>query len=271
MILMLKAAFLGAVQGLAEFIPVSSSGHLVLFPKLFGWSDPGIAFDVMLHLGTLAAVLVYFHSEWVAVLKGVITSLRVRPSEWDLFQRVAWLLLLATIPAAVAGVALEGVIESNLRSVASVGAFLAAGSAAMVAAEVLGRKNRAFGGLKTRDAASMGVLQVLALAPGMSRSGITMSAGMISGLDREAAARFSFMMAAPVIGGAGMLEGIKVVQEGLEGCTVGMMVVGSITSAVVGFFTIKYMLSYLRRGTLAPFIAYGFTVALVILLAQILT
>ncbi|MBU4194857.1 MAG: undecaprenyl-diphosphatase UppP [Actinobacteria bacterium] len=271
MILALKAAFLGVVQGLTEFIPVSSSGHLVLFPKLFGWSDPGLAFDVALHLGTVLAILVYFRSEWASVVRGIFTSLRVRPSEWDFPQRVAWLLVLATIPAAVAGVALEGVIENNLRSVASVGVFLAAGSTAMVLAEVLGRKNRTFDELRTRDAASMGALQVLALAPGMSRSGITMSAGMTSGLNREAAAHFSFMMAAPVIGGAGLLEGIKVAQEGLEGCPVGMMVVGSITSAVVGSITIKYLLSYLKRGTLAPFIAYGFAVALAILLALVLS
>jgi undecaprenyl-diphosphatase len=269
-ILVLKAVFLGAIQGLTEFIPVSSSGHLVLFPELFGWSDPGLAFDVMLHLGTLLSVLVYFRHEWAAVLKGFFTSLRVRPSEWDTFQRTGWLVVVATIPAAVAGLALEDVIESNLRSVLSVGVFLAAGSAAMLAAELLGRKRRGFDEIRTRDAALIGAMEVLSLAPGMSRSGITMSGGMIAGLNREAAARFSFMIAAPVIAGAGLLEGIKLARDGLRTCTAGMMAAGLFTSAVVGFFAIKYMLAYLKRGTLAPFIVYGFAVATVIIIVTAL-
>lgn len=271
MILALQAAFLGVVQGLTEFIPVSSSGHLVIFPRLFGWSDAGLAFDVALHLGTLVAILVYFRAEWVAVARGLFTSLRTRPSAWNSSERLAWLLAGATVPAAAAGAALEGVVGNQLRTVAWVGVFLAAGSIAMAVAEVLGKKNRSLDRILTRDAASMGVFQVLALAPGMSRSGITMSAGMVSGLDREAAARFSFMMAAPVIGGAGVLEGIKVAGEGLKGCTAGMMVAGFTTSAVVGFFTIKYMLRYLKRGTLVPFIVYGIVLALVILLVLVLT
>ena len=139
MIPALKAIVLGIVQGLTEFIPVSSSGHLVLVPKLLGWGDPGLAFDVAVHLGTLLAIIVYFRSEWVAVVRGFFSSLATRPSEWSGPQRLAWLLILATVPAAVAGVALEGFFSDHLRSIGSVAAFLFVGAVVMFAAEALGR------------------------------------------------------------------------------------------------------------------------------------
>lgn len=271
MITTLKAVVLGIVQGLTEFIPVSSSGHLVLVPKLFGWSDPGLAFDVVLHLGTLLAVLAYFRKEWVTVIRGFFTSLAVRPSEWDGSQRLAWLLILATIPAAVAGAALSGFFDDHLRSAASVAAFLAVGSLAILAAELWSKRPRTFEDIRARDAGAMGILQVVALAPGMSRSGITMSAGMFSGIDREAAARFSFMMSAPVIAGAGVVEAVKVARQGFGGVTAGMLIAGFVTSAVVGFLTVKYLLRYLRRGSLAPFAIYGLAVAAAVFLLLILS
>lgn len=267
----LKAILLGVVQGLTEFVPISSSGHLVLLPRLFGWSDPGLAFDVAAHLGTLLAVLVYFRREWLAVVRGFFSSFRVRPSRWDFNHRLAWLLVLATVPAAVAGALLENVVEDHLRAVGPVGLFLAIGALAMLVAELLGRKQRDFQSVKTGDALSMGLAQVLALAPGMSRCGITISAGMVRGLDREGAARFSFMMAAPIIGGAGLLEICKIATEGLGECGAGMLVAGFAASAVVGFFTIKYFLRYLQKHSLYPFIAYGAALALAILVVVVLT
>lgn len=268
---MLEGAFLGLVQGLTEFIPVSSSGHLVLFPELFGWEAAGLGFSVTLHLGTLLAILVYFRVEWIEVVKGFFSSLRVRPSRWGRSQRLSWLIILATVPAAAAGAFLEGLVEDKLSSAASVAVFLAAGALAMVFAEVVGRKSRGLDRLLLRDAGAMGVAQVLALAPGMSRSGITMSAGMVSGLDREAAATFSFMMAAPIILGAGVMELIEMAGEGLGEATAGMIAAGFVTSAVVGFLTIKYLLRYLKRGTLAPFIVYSIVVAAAVLLVLMLT
>jgi len=265
MIPVLQAAFLGVLQGLTEFIPVSSSGHLVLFPKLFGWPDPGLAFDVAVHVGTLLAVVVYFRREWWAVIKGFFTSFRTRPSAWDRWQRLSWLLILATIPAAVVGVALSGYLEDHLRSVPDIAFFLLLGSLAMVAAEMLGRGVRGLPEVRLRDSASMGLVQIAALAPGMSRSGITMSAGMVSGLGREAAARFSFMMAAPVIAGAGLVEAVKLVKDPPGGTAAGVLAAGLVTSAVVGFFTVKYLLSYLRRGSLLPFALYGFCLSFFIL------
>lgn len=271
MIALLQAAFLGIIQGLTEFIPVSSSGHLVLWPKFLGWSDPGLAFDVALHIGTLLAVLIYFRHDWIEVIKGFFTSLTVKPSKWDRPQRLAWLIILATVPAAIAGVLLSGFFEDNLRSLGSVALFLAAGSIIMAAADLYGRKQRSFEQVGTGDAVAMGLMQVVALAPGMSRSGATMSGGLFNGLDRDAAARFSFMMSAPVIAGAGLVEVVKVARDGLGGSTAAMVVTGFVTSAVVGFFTIKYLLVYLKRHTLMPFVIYGLVLSSAILLLIILT
>ena len=261
MTLILKSALMGVVQGLTEFLPISSSGHLVLIEKLFGWKQLGLAFDVALHMGTLLALVVFFGREWVGVIKGFFKSLRVRPSRWDAEGRLAWMLILATIPAVIAGAAFSDQIERNLRTLFWVATFLLAGALVMMAAELLGKKARDFSSIRAGDAASVGFAQVLALAPGVSRSGITISAGMFSGLNREAAARFSFMMAAPIIGGAGVWEAIKVARHGLGGGTPGAFAAGFITSAVTGFFTVKYFLRYLRRGSLVPFVIYRLVVA----------
>lgn len=268
---LLQAVVLGIVQGLTEFIPVSSSGHLVLVPRLFGWGDPGLAFDVALHVGTLLAVLVYFRAEWVEVIKGFFTSFSARPSRWDAGQRLAWFLILATIPAAAAGALFSSVVEERLRGVGPVAVFLLVGAAAMALAEVSKRGARGFGQVKTRDAGAMGLLQAAALAPGLSRSGITISAGMLSGLEREAAARFSFMMLAPITAGAGLYEAVDVAKHGLGGSTWGMVAAGFATSAVVGFLTVKYLLGYLKRRTLMPFIIYSLAVGSAILLVLAVT
>lgn len=266
-----QALILGVVQGLTEFIPVSSSGHLVLIPKLFGWGDPGLAFEVALHIGTLLAVLVYFWRDWAAVITGFFSSLRARPSRWSARQRLSWLLILATIPAAIAGALLSDYFEHHLRGLGSVGLFLLVGAALMAAAEAFGRGRLGFTEIRARDAGAMGILQAAALIPSLSRSGATMSAGMLSGLDREASARFSFMMLAPVTAGAGLLELVKVSKDGLEGVTVGAVAVGFVTAAIVGFLTIKYLLSYLRRGTLMPFVIYSLVVGSAILLMLAVT
>jgi undecaprenyl-diphosphatase len=259
--LILKSAFLGFVQGLTEFLPVSSSGHLVIIEKLFGWKDLGLAFNVAVHMGTLLALIAFFRREWIEVIKGFFRSLRVRPSRWDADGRLAWMLVLATIPAVIVGALLSDQIERNLQTLFWVATFLVAGSLVMMAAELWGKKARDFGALRAGDAVLVGFAQVLALAPGVSRSGITISAGMFSGLNREAAARFAFMMAAPIIGGAGLWEAIKLVRHGLGTGTPGAFAAGFVTSALAGFFVVKYFLRYLRHGSLTPFVIYRLVVA----------
>lgn len=259
--MILQAAFLGIVQGITEFLPISSTGHLILIPEIFGWKDMGLAFDVALHMGTLLALLIYFRREWLEVIRGFFKSFRVKPKEWEPDSRLAWMLVLATIPAAVAGAASADFIEGHLRTPFWVTSFLVAGSIIMIAAEVFGKKERDFGGLLARDAVTVGFAQVVAIVPGVSRSGVTISAGMLDGLNREAAARFAFLMAAPIIGGAGLWEAVKVARHGLGGTPAGAFTAGFFTSAVIGFLAIKFMLRYLRKRSLAPFIVYRLALA----------
>jgi undecaprenyl-diphosphatase len=254
----LQAMVLGIIQGLTEFLPVSSSGHLILVPRLFGWSDLGLSFDVALHMGTLLALLVYFRKEWIAIIKGFFTSFRVRPADWSQDQRLAWMLVLASIPAAVVGVFIG---EDYFRTSAWVAIFLLTGSVIMVAAELLGSRSRDFDELRAWDAGTVGVAQAIALLPGISRSGITISTGMLDGLNREAAARFAFLVSAPVIAGAGLWQGQKLVRHGGFSGHAGVFAAGFIASAVAGFFAIKYFLVFLRKHTLYPFVVYRVAVA----------
>jgi undecaprenyl-diphosphatase len=271
-VLILQAAFLGIIQGLTEFIPISSSGHLVLIPKLFGWDvfvatkGLSMAFDVALHLGTLLALLIFFRRQWIDLIKGFFLSLKHRPADWDKSMRLAWMLVLGSIPAAIAGALLNNVIEDHLRTPAWVAIMLLCGAAFMIAAEVFGRRDRDFQQLKVRDAGVVGFAQVLALAPGVSRSGVTISAGMLDGLDREGAAHFAFLLAAPIIAGSGIYEAVKLASEGFPALGPGVFIAGFITSALTGFAAIAWMLKYLKTHTLLPFIIYRIALAALVFL-----
>ena len=280
MLIALKSAILGIVQGVTEFVPISSSGHLILTSKLFGWHDswlPGtttgstvnttaLAFTVALHLGTLLALLVYFNREWLALIKAFFTGFGSRPSGWNTNQRLAWFIVVATIPAGVVGALWGDAIEGHLSTPFWIAICLIAVSFVMLAAQTLGAKSRDISRLKARDSIAVGGAQILALAPGVSRSGITMSGGLFSGLDFEAAARFAFLIAAPIMAGTGLLEGAKLVKHGMPPHFVQIFVPGFVTSAVVGLLSVKFMLGYLRKGTLTPFIIYRFTVAAAVLI-----
>jgi len=272
MALVLQAALLGIVQGLTEFIPISSSGHLVLIPKLFGWNTfvatKGVstAFDVALHLGTLLALLVFFRREWIALIKGFFRGFKHRPAEWDFPTKMAWLLVLASIPGAIAGALLNNVIEDHLRAPAVVAICLLLGAAFMTAAEVYGKRNRGFKKINARDAGVVGFAQVLALAPGVSRSGVTISAGMLEGLDREAAAHFAFLMAGPIIAGSGIYEVFKLSKNVFPAHAPGVFLAGFTTAAITGFVAIGLMLKYLKSHTLLPFIIYRIALAALVFL-----
>lgn len=277
MILALQAAFLGLIQGLTEFIPVSSSGHLILVRELFGWeaftSTKGMsmAFDVALHLGTLLALLIFFRREWISLIKAFFGSFRHRPADWTRPMRVAWMLVLASIPAAIAGALLSDVIDDHLRTPFVVGVCLLAGAAMMIAAEALGARSRSLREVSARDAIVVGFAQVLALAPGISRSGVTISAGMLDGLQREAATHFAFLMAGPIIAGSGIYEAFKLAKDGLPPQGPGVFVAGFITSAVTGLLAIGFMLKYMKKYTLRPFIIYRVALAALTFLILALT
>ena len=280
MLIALKSAILGIVQGLTEFIPVSSSGHLVLVSRLFGWHDkwlPGtatngtinttaLAFSVALHIGTLLALLIYFNREWLVLIKGFFTGFTSRPRDWSSSERLAWFIVIATIPAAVIGALFGDTIEGHLSTPFWIAVCLIAVSFVMLAAQMVGSKARGMEKLGARDSLVVGGAQVLALAPGVSRSGITISGGLFSGLDFEAAARFAFLVAAPIMAGSGLLEGYKLVKHGIPSEFLQIFLPGFILAAVVGLIAIRFMLRYLRKGTLSPFIIYRFAVAAVVLI-----
>jgi undecaprenyl-diphosphatase len=262
---LIHAAILGIVQGLTEFLPISSSAHLILVPKLLGWNDPFLdsaAFDVMLHLGTLLALVVYFWRDLVRLLAAWLRSIGRRGVGDDPDARLAWLLLISVVPAAVLGAALEDFFDRTFRdALAWVGVFILVGATLLWLAERWGARDRDLNQLTAVDAAIIGVGQALALFPGMSRSGTTIAAGLFLGLERAAAARFSFLMAVPVIAGAGLWKARTLVGAGLEGARTDQLLVGVTVSAISGFLAVWFLLAFLRRNSTALFIAYRVVLA----------
>lgn len=248
-----RAVLLGVLQGLTEFIPVSSSGHLVVVPALLGWPEPGLAFDTILHLGTLLAVLVYFRDDWLRLVRAGLGSLGRRrietPDEWQ-----AWLVVLGCVPAALAGLLLEEWFAGVFGSPVAVGYFLLVTAALLVAGEAIGRRERDLTKLRLPDALAIGLAQAVAILPGVSRAGATISAGLLLGLDRSAAARFSFLLAAPIILGAGLTQLPDALREHASG--LGELALGFGAAAVTGYLCIGFLLRYLRRGSLYPFAVY---------------
>ena len=266
--LSIQAAVLGLVQGLTEFIPISSSGHLILVPWLFKWNDPfidSLAFSVMLHMGTLFALLVYFWRDWLTLIPAGLASIRDRRIGDDPDRRLGWLIVVATIPAVIAGPLLNDTIESHVREAAAVAAMLCVGAAIMWLADRWGTKQREMASLSYRGAFGIGVAQVLALVPGISRSGVSISGGLLLGLNREAAAKFSFLMATPVVAGAGVWEARKLF-TGEAGVTPqwNLVAIGFVAAALSGLVAIRFMLAFLRRQPLTAFVVYRVVAAIVV-------
>jgi undecaprenyl-diphosphatase len=267
--IVLQALVMGIVQGLTEFVPISSSGHLIVVPYLAGWTDPfltSLGFSVMLHLGTLVALLIYFRADWVRLVPAGLAAIRDRSFAGDEDRRLAWLLVATTIPAAVVGLLFGDVIESTVRSVQLVAVMLIVGGLLMWFADRFGARSRGIEDVTFPIAAGIGVAQALALIPGVSRSGVTISAGRFVGMDREPAARFAFLMATPVTFGAGLLEVTKLV-TGDAGVDVSVvpLVVGMVAALVSGLLAIHFMLGYLRRRSLNVFVVYRFVLAAIVL------
>lgn len=265
---LLAAIILGAVQGVTEFLPISSTAHLVLVPWLFGWENPllhSLTFDVALHMGTLAATLLYFWREWLNLARGGVMSVLTRSLRGDPWRRLAWLVVIATIPAAAAGVLLESAVESAFRSPWLVACALIAFSLLLAWAEAAGAKRTTMHTMSLVEAVLMGLGQAIAIIPGVSRSGGTMTAGMLAGMTREAAARFSFIMAAPIMAGAGLKKLKDVAETGLSGDAAALMGAGFATSAIVGFVVIHFLLRYLQRNSLYVFVGYRIMLGVTVL------
>ena len=259
-----SAAFvMGALQGVTEFLPISSSAHLILLPWLFGWQDPlinSLTFDVALHVGTLAAVVAYFWSDWMALLKAVPQLARPQQSQPAM---MVWAVIIATIPAAIAGILFQDPIEAYLRSPLQIAVVLAV--MGLVIAFIDGRSSatRELTTLTWRDAVWIGLAQTLALMPGVSRSGATMSAGRALQFDRAAAARFSFLLSMPITLAAVLIK-IKDLLA-VSGNDVVTMVIGIITSALVGWLVIDLMLQWIRRIGFGWFAYYRIVMAVVVI------
>ena len=267
--LVLQALVMGIVQGLTEFLPVSSSGHLVIVPFLFGWNDAfltSLAFSVMLHMGTLVALLVYFRDDWARLIPAAFAALRDRSFRSDPDRRLAGLLVAATIPAALAGVLFNDLIENQFRQVGLVALTLVIGGVILFAADRVGRRSRAIADITFPVAMGIGAAQAIALIPGISRSGISISAGRLAGLDREAAARFAFLMATPITAGAGLFE-VRKLMTGEAGVQVEVapLVVGTVAALLSGLAAIHFMLRYLRTRSLDVFVLYRFVLAAIVL------
>ena len=263
------AFVLGLVQGLTEFLPISSSGHLILVPWLFGWHDfddtsVQKAFDVALHIGTLVAMIAYFRRDLVVyVREGVKAAVhRDRPASRD--GRLAWLLLLSSVPAAVVGAALSGPIEDHLGTPVIIAVSLILGGLLLGWADRLAGRRR-LDDYSTRDAVTIGAAQVLALNPGTSRSGITITAGRYVGLDRDAAARASFLMAVPVTAGAIVFEMAKLLKDGIPEGLGWPMIVGIITSGISGLGAVWGLLRFVRTHSFRPFVIYRVVAGIVVL------
>ncbi len=257
--LALQALLIGIVQGLTEFLPISSSAHLIVVPEMLGWKDPFLnsaSFDVMLHAGTLVALLVYFWRDLVALLAAWLESIRDRRIGDDQDRRLAWLIVVTMIPGALLGVALESFFDTFFREhIILVAVFLALGTGILWLAEQLSLLRRGLDNVNLSDAIVIGVAQAFALFPGFSRSGMTIAAGLYTGLTREAAARFSFLMGTPIIAGAAAWKARELLHAGLPSADIVALGAGMIGAAIAGLLAIAFLLAYLRRNTTAPFIA----------------
>jgi undecaprenyl-diphosphatase len=264
-----QALIMGVVQGLTEFLPVSSSGHLILVPALLGWHDPfitSLAFSVMLHIGTLAALLLYFRADWLRLIPAGLATIRDRSFEGDSDRRLAWLLAVATIPALIIGVFLNDAIETRFREVGLVAISLVIGGAILWVAERSGSRRLMAVDLTFPRALGIGLAQAIALVPGISRSGISIAAGLFTGLNREAAARFSFLMATPVTAAAAAYESLKIVKGDIGvAVPIGPLLVGLAASFIFGILAISVLLRFLRTRSTDIFVLYRIILAAVVL------
>lgn len=270
------ALILGIVQGLTEFLPISSSAHLLIVPWLFGWTEESLTslqFDVALHMGTLLAVLAYFAADWRRLLVAFFRSLVERRIGDDPDRRLVWLIALGSIPAAVAGVLAESQVEALfhdpnavLTAMTIIAVMMIVMGGLLLLAERLGKHSIDLTHIRAPQALGVGLAQALALIPGVSRSGSTITAGLFFGLRRETAARFSFLLSTPVVLGAGLKKAYDVMQAGgIPQDQVAGFVVGFLAAAISGFLCIAFLLRYLQRNTMAPFIWYRFMVGLLLL------
>lgn len=252
----LQAVVLGFLQGLGEFLPISSSAHLAIAPYFFNWNYQGLQYDVMLHLGTLLAIVAFFWKDWIKIIADGIR----KPREQE--GRLLWYIVVATIPGALAGYLLEDKAETVFREPWAIAFSLMIFSLFIFLADKLAKNQKDLDSLNLVEVLLIGLAQSLAILPGASRSGMTIMAALFLGYRRQSAARFSFLLATPLIIGAALLEVPKISLAQVNG----PFVVGFLSSAIFGFLSIKFLLSFLKTKNLVPFVVYRLVLAVLILL-----
>lgn len=262
-----EAIVLGVVQGLTEFLPISSTAHLRIVPAFAGWDDPGTAFTAVIQLGTMLAVLVFFREDLIRIGLAWLKSVRNPELRKETDARLGWYMLFGTVPIAVFGLAFKSQIENGARDLYVIGIMMIVLGLVLWAAEIYGKRERQIESLSFKDAMTIGFAQALALVPGVSRSGSTISAGLFLGLDREAAARYSFLLSVPAVVLSGLFE-LKDIGSG-TGASFGATALATIVSFIVGYAAIAWFLKYLVTHTFKIFVGYRiFMGALVLLLVS---
>jgi undecaprenyl-diphosphatase len=262
----LEAIVLGIVQGLTEFLPISSTGHLRIVPAFLGWEDPGAAFTAVTQLGTMAAVLLYFREDLIRIARAWLRSLRDRGARRELDARIGWYIILGTIPIGIFGIAFKDSIETGARDLYLIGTALIVLGLVLLAAEKVGTRTRSMSDVQARDGVAVGFAQALALIPGVSRSGATITAGLFLGLDRPSAARFSFLLSVPAVVLSGLLE-LGSIVSGEEGqhVSTGNLVIATLLAFVSGYAAIAWMLRYLAHHSTVVFVVYRVVLGTVVL------
>ncbi len=263
---LLEALLYGLVQGLTEFLPISSSAHLRVLPAFLGREDPGAAFTAVIQLGTMLAELVFFRRDLVRIARSWFGQFRRPELRPTLDARLGWYLIFATIPISILGLAFEDRIETTARSLTLIGTTLIVLGLVLLVADRTGRRERSIEQLTLRDGLVMGSAQALALVPGVSRSGATITAGLFLGLDRAAAARFSFLLSIPavVLSGLFQLYGVVSGEEATD-TSAGALILATAVAAVVGYAVIAFLLRYLATHTFTPFVVYRVVLGVVVL------
>jgi undecaprenyl-diphosphatase len=250
-----QAVFLGILQGLTEFLPISSSAHLRIFPELFGWEDPGAAFTAVVQIGTEAAVILYFWRDIFRIGSTWVRSLFDRSLREHQDARMGWFIIVGSIPIVLLGIAFKDVIERDFRNLWIIGTALIVLGIVLGIAERVGRKTQSIERLNWRDAVLLGLAQAAALVPGVSRSGATISMGLFLGYEREAATRYAFLLAIPAVVGAGLFE-LPEIPHGADEYGVGPTIAATVVAFVVGYAAIAWLLRYVSTHSYAPFVIY---------------
>jgi len=263
---LLEAIVLGIVQGLTEFLPISSTGHLRVVPAFLGWEDPGAAFTAVTQLGTMAAVLLYFREDLWRIVRAWLASVPDRAKRRELDARIGWYIVLGTVPIGVFGVLFKDQIETSARDLYVIGTTLIVLGLVLAAAEWVGTRDREIEQIQTKDGFVVGFAQALALIPGVSRSGATITAGLFLGLNRAAAARFSFLLSVPAVVLSGLFE-LSSIIEGEEGEHVGAgaLIVATVLAFIVGYASIAFLLRFLANHSTMVFVVYRVVLGVVVL------